>query len=81
MNNKAMQEKIQAGEAFDISSCPRDKKGGYIITAILKDMSYCDAKSEQWINFFYKNLKTHELIAFVDFKPYSPGKFRLLWIC
>ena len=48
MINKAMEEKIESGEAIYISDCPREGRY-YRLTEIDTMADYCDAKQEAWI--------------------------------
>lgn len=48
MNNLRMQEKINSGEALDLSACRRTLED-YILEYFEDDVDYCDALQESWI--------------------------------
>lgn len=52
MTNLRMQEKLEAGEAFDVSDCARTDDGDYILEMNGDDnfdVDFCDAVREAWI--------------------------------
>lgn len=52
MINLRMQEKLEAGEAFDVSTCARTDDGDYILETNGHedlDRDFCDAEQEHWI--------------------------------
>jgi hypothetical protein len=49
MINLAMQRKLRAREAIDVSGCRRTATGDYILKEFRYDTDYCDAKTEDWI--------------------------------
>jgi hypothetical protein len=48
MTNRRMAEKIENGEAIDVSKCPKDGRY-YRLDEFLEDHDYCDAEREVWI--------------------------------
>lgn len=48
MLNKAMQRKLESGEAIDVADAPR-LGPYYILEEVIDGRDYCDAKSEAWI--------------------------------
>ncbi|HEY1900753.1 MAG TPA: hypothetical protein VGG49_13275 [Steroidobacteraceae bacterium] len=50
MNNKAMERKLQDGNAIDIAGCERTSVGDYVLDRLFKDdIDYCDAAREEWV--------------------------------
>lgn len=47
--NMAMADKIQRGEAIDVSSCGRTPEGHYVLEKFVDAVDYCDTATEEWI--------------------------------
>ena len=49
MINRAMERKLEAHLAIDVSGCERTATGDYLLREFVDGVDYCDAQSEEWI--------------------------------
>lgn len=49
MPNMAMQRKLKAGRAVDISDRPRTATGDYLLASFEEGKDYCDARAQSWV--------------------------------
>lgn len=49
MNNKAMERKLQKGDAIDVATCPRTLNGEFLLQEFVDGKDYCDSKREDWV--------------------------------
>lgn len=47
--NRAMERKLKAHRAIDVSGCERTATGDYLLREFVDGVDYCDAQSEEWI--------------------------------
>lgn len=80
MHNRRMAEKLAAGEAIDVSDCPRTPDGDYILAEFVEDVDYCNARTEQWIWSIGRELATGEIHAAHSAKLYQNPAYLCLWL-
>jgi hypothetical protein len=72
-----MQEKLEKGEAIDISRCERTPEGLYRLELFDSNKDYCNAETEEWIWSVGRNRNTNVILAAHDTRFYqNPG-----WEC
>lgn len=79
MNNKRMEEKLQEGEAIDLSECKRED-GAYVLKEFIEDKDYCDKKAEEWIWSIGRRLSDGKILAATDGRFYQNSKYECLWL-
>jgi len=75
-----MQEKLQSGDAIDLSDCKRTPDGDYIVTNFVEGVDYCDTKTESWIWSIGKNLETGQVVASTSTKFYGDPNYKCVWL-
>lgn len=80
MLNRRMQEKLEAGEAMDVSACPRTAEGDYILESFPSNMDFCDALTEGWIWSVGRHLKTGQILASTTSKFYLNPEYDCLFL-
>lgn len=78
--NYRMKQKVETGEAIDISHCQRTSDGDYILKRFEEDADYCDLTNEAWIWSIGRNLETGEVVASTLAKFYMNPKFECIWL-
>lgn len=83
MKNKAMEQKLQSGEAIDVSGCPRWGKF-YEVSGVFRGqdsgVDYCDAKLEEWIWTIGKHKVTRKIYASLGSELYQNPDIECLWL-
>lgn len=81
MANKAMQRKIEDGDAIDISGFERTANGEYKIPEDIFDqeLDYCNAATEEWVWSIGKN-KDGVILAAMDARFYQSDDHECLWL-
>lgn len=49
LRNKAMQRKLEAGRAIDLTTCAQTATGAYVLEKFVEGVDYCDSTSEAWV--------------------------------
>jgi len=80
MINKAMERKLNSGEAIDVSGCQRSGVGDYILTEFTADVDYCDKKREVWIWSIGRHKETGEIRASTSNTYYHNNDYECLWL-
>lgn len=93
MHNKAMQRKLDAHEAIDVSKFPRTPEGDYILRPRgqtragriltreeVENMDLCDAQTEAWIWSVGVENGTGRILASVESKFYQHPDFECIWL-
>jgi hypothetical protein len=80
MLNRRMAEKLLASEAIDVSKCPRNSNGDFILTAFQEDVDYCDAEREEWIWSIGRDRKSGEILASTSGKFYQNPSYECLFL-
>ena len=83
MENRAMERKLDTGDALDVNVIG-NKHAGFAgvwrIEKYLEGMDYCDAEGEQWIWSIGKHKQTGEIFAATDNRFYQNPLFECLWL-
>lgn len=80
MHNKRMEEKLNRGEAIDLSQCERTKEGFYILDDFIEDKDYCDAEKEYWIWSTGINYSTGRIHASTSSIFYQNPGYECIWL-
>lgn len=80
MQNQAMKRKLEKGECVDLSQCPLNDDGDYILSSFQEDVDYCDSKKEGWIWSIGKNKVTGEILASGSTKFYQNDQYECLFL-
>lgn len=80
MINISMQEKLERGEAIDISSCTQNAEGDYLLKDFEDGKDYCDAKNECWIWSIGKHNVYKTILASTTTKFYQNPSYRCLFL-
>lgn len=80
MHNRRMADKLERGDAIDVSGCPRTEAGDYILPEFVEDVDYCNARTEQWIWSIGRELATGEIHAAHSAKFYQNPAYLCLWL-
>jgi hypothetical protein len=75
-----MEEKINRGDAIDLSQCERTKEGYYILDDFIEDKDYCDKEKEYWIWTIGINYKTGRIHASTTAVFYQNLNYECLWL-
>lgn len=75
-----MEEKLDKGEAIDISSCKRTPEGHYVLKEFVDEVDYCNAKDEHWIWSIGKNYKTGQILASTGNIFYENPDYKCLFL-
>lgn len=80
--NYRMHEKVDSGEAIDLSSKLKTAEGDYILSEedFVEGMDYCDLSKEQWIWSIGRNLKDDYVYASTSTKYYDNPDYECLWL-
>jgi hypothetical protein len=62
MINRAMQAKLDAARAIDVSRCRRTAAGDYVLESFTEGRDYCDSAAEAWIWSIGKTLRPLTLV-------------------
>jgi hypothetical protein len=79
MRNKRMEEKIQNGEAVDLSKCRREGRY-YIVPEFIDGVDYCDAVTESWIWSMGRRHSDGVVLASTGTELYQNAEFRCLFL-
>jgi hypothetical protein len=82
MTNAQMEEMLRAGEALDVSGCPRDEHGDYLLPPgfFRESVDYCDAVQELWVHSIGRHIQTGEVLASTSGRFYQNPLFECLWL-
>lgn len=80
MRNLRMQEKLQRGDAIDVSKSEKTLEDDYILTDFTEDVDYCDSVNEWWIWSIGRNYKTGQILASTSNKLYQNDEYECLWL-
>lgn len=80
MLNKRMEEKLNSGDAIDVSNYPRDEHGRYKLTDFIEGMDYCNAKDSSWIWSIGQHLTTGQILASHRAEFYENPQYKCLWL-
>lgn len=86
MQNKAMERKLQSGEAVDLAACPRTADGdydldeGHLARKLVEGKDLCDAKREVWMWSVGVNKRTGQAVACTSSKFYQNDEFECIWL-
>ena len=80
MLNKAMERKLQSGDALDVSAGDNEQGPHYRLLAYVDGKDYCDAKRERWIWSIGKRKSDGVIIASTDNDLYQNEAFECLWL-
>lgn len=88
MPNYRMREKLDEGEAIDLSSCERASDGSYIVPESVASISdirdggldFCNKQTERWIWSIGRNNQTNQVLASEDTRFYQNGDYECLWL-
>jgi hypothetical protein len=75
-----MAERLERGEAIDLSDCPRTPEGHYIMADFREGADYCDAKRECWMWSIGRNVITGEIRATTSGEFYQNEEWVCLWL-
>jgi hypothetical protein len=75
-----MKEKLENGEAIDVSACEKNENGDYILTNFEEDVDYCDSVNEWWIWSIGKNYTTGQILASTNSKFYQNKDYKCLFL-
>jgi hypothetical protein len=75
-----MQEKLEKGEAIDVSLFPKTDDGKYIMDDFKEDVDYCNAETESWIWSIGIEFSTGRILASHSADLYQNDKFECLWL-
>jgi len=79
MTNQRMKEKLKAGDAIDVSECPR-VGAYYVLRKFIPDKDYCDAKAEAWIWSIGRRYRDGLVLASRAGDLYQNHDFECLWL-
>jgi hypothetical protein len=79
MTNQRMKEKLKAGEAIDVSECPR-LGPYYVLRKFVTDKDYCDAKDQAWIWSIGRRFHDGLILASRKGDLYQNQNFECLWL-
>jgi len=79
MINKAMQEKLESGEAVDVSGCTREGRY-YVLESFTEDADYCDAKKEFWIWSIGIRYSDGKILASTGSELYQNKDYQCIWL-
>lgn len=79
MLNKAMQRKLDSGEAIDVSDCPREGPY-YVLASCQEGKDYCDAVREVWIWSIGRRHSDGVVLASTRADLYQNPEFDCLWL-
>ena len=74
-----MLEKIQKGEAIDLSKCQREGRY-YVVPSFIADRDYCDAATERWIWSIGKRRSDGVILASIYVDLYEHPDFECVWL-
>lgn len=90
MENKAMQRKINSGEAIDLKDCRRIEADGtvegnkknpyYVVENFIDDADYCDSSTESWIWSIGRRKSDGLILASTTADLYQNDEFECLWL-
>jgi len=82
MDNLRMKEKLDNGEAIDLSQCEREGNSYIIPPEMFRDdgVDYCNAKTEQWIWSIGRRYSDGLILASTRTEYYQNDKFECLWL-
>lgn len=81
MNNKAMQRKLEKGDALDVFKEGKEIAAGlYKLNRFVCDVDYCDAQKEYWIWSIGQHYDTNEIFAATDSRFYLNDQYRCLFL-
>jgi hypothetical protein len=80
MQNKAMERKLQNGDAVDVSGFARDKDGNYVLPDYADGIDYADKKREAWIWSIGRRRSDGVILASTDSRFYQNDAFECLWL-
>jgi hypothetical protein len=79
VKNLRMREKINSGEAVDVSGLPR-YGGAYILPVFTEGKDYCNGRTEQWIWSIGKRKSDGVILASHSDEFYQHAEFECLWL-
>jgi len=79
MINQRMQEKIESGDAVDLSKCKREGRY-YIVPEFFDDVDYCDAAAECWIWSIGRRYSDGVILASTGNDLYQNPQFQCLFL-
>jgi len=80
MQNKAMERKLQNGDAVDVSGFARDKDGNYVLPDYADGIDYADKQREDWIRSIGRRRSDGVILAATDTRFYQNDAFECLWL-
>lgn len=81
MDNKAMERKLESGEAQDVSSFERTPEGYYVVPEGTDlETDFCDSKTEEWIWSIGRNKQTGVMLAATAGVFYQSPQYECLWL-
>jgi hypothetical protein len=81
MKNRAMQRKLDAGEAFDVRRVGEEiDPGVFRLVDFILDVDYCDAQNEAWIVSIGEQLRSGEIHAATDNRFYHNPDYKCVWL-
>jgi hypothetical protein len=80
MRNRRMAEKLEQGDAIDVSGCERTPAGEYILARFAEDTDYCDARTEEWIWSIGREHGTGRILASTDTRFYENPEYLCLFL-
>ena len=78
--NLRMHEKVNSGDAINVSGCSRTPECDYILRYFDEDLDYCDLVLERWIWSIGKNRVTGQVLASQTSKFYGNDEYECLWL-
>jgi hypothetical protein len=81
MKNRAMQRKLDAGEAFDVRRVGEEiEPGVFRLVDFILDVDYCDAQNEVWIFSIGEQIRSGEIHAATDTRFYQNPDYKCVWL-
>lgn len=86
MKNQTMKERLESGEAFDVSKCERNRDGDYLLPRRMhppkrkEPKDYCDSSAEIWIHSIGGNKQSGRVVASASGKFYQRKGWECLWL-
>ena len=77
--NQRMQEKLEEGEAIDLSTNKREGRY-YVLDEVVEGMDYCDSVRECWIWSIGRRHSDGKILADTSSVFYQNNNFKCLWL-
>lgn len=76
-----MQDKLEAGEAVDLSGMERTSEGDYMLNFEPSvDLDYCDYSIQQWVWSIGRHKKSGLICASLSTKYYKNPEYQMIWL-